>query len=1083
MAEQLTSSKSKAKAKWGKLVSRDKSGAGNKFKLNEDVVDFLKPSTDKYTTEEGMRQQSSAPRIDVAIAQRWPNAAEVRRAAAEGKILSPSIFGRPKRKKNLTVHFAKTAPEIIGEGGDETETPAIEVSKRKLKHQRSFSDRQPPTLDTAAADRHRHAKDNALSAPPMGDSMDQANIQRSRTTAGDSTYLARHMEAQRRPPVRHVHEEPATIPMPELSRIPEPRPGMLRRAPTGFSDDREIEDLSPTSPDEPVPVPELPQIHKLTFENDPTDLLPSGRTSRSSVYSGDDVSGRLSSREGSPPPPPQQFVSKAKNRLRAEARTFRRVSQANYDEDDIADLQSLSSVESPQRTSNAHQWPPMHLSPELQRTGSQPSQVSVMVSPQDERADSMLPGAPPAGDSLSDPALAQGDVNMYKPVQPARLSIPNATAPELHLHQPSSALAPIDYANQQGRARSNSAAKSPSSSVPETPSSMLLPSPNYSRSGHLGVVPGPGHASGGGYFSGGASQTSSSHSASPSLSPNFSQPPSRNLSQNSQYKPFSPMDGQVASAEFTAYADFDARVAHMRGVFRLTAEREQPVSTLTPQQWVRTAIWWLHKGRAGLGQMVRNAPRDADGQPREILTQAHVDVAKTWWILADMLESVHGGTPSDPSSPQQHADVIRSHLRSLILSMQRNGVMPPHQSLIQGQDTTIWIQYPRFAPDAISILRGTSSLLADEAQHETNPLEALPANDTRETFFYTRMFVSASINTEEAETDRAVLPCILSLMRGRKDWKPKIFISSQSDLVNICVKPGDGGHGKGPTWHDVSWKARSHGIYVRLPRGFSLSIDLQEKDFRTLWAMVDYTSKTEAILFPQADEKLVHEARLLESQYSDSSNPHAFPKERVRSCSAFLYEKNLVRNEGTGKRRLRRGYRLVLVTNPSNKTLSSVQHELCRGSPLFFEQSGNVQANEAPTMTIRVQEPKRSCKALLVFGRPSDRQHFYEVINSITLGPDEAVTGHVSLKSLSIEPAGAEIIPPGGGALQSLRWLSARVINRPAPDGSDQGGTVLSQNLRVIAENESGCVADHINLGKSFFLWMERYGCSNFGFP
>ena len=469
---------------------------------------------------------------------------------------------------------------------------------------------------------------------------------------------------------------------------------------------------------------------------------------------------------------------------------------------------------------------------------------------------------------------------------------------------------------------------------------------------------------------------------------------------------------------------------------------------------------------------MRNAPRGPDGSKRELLTQPHVDVAKAWWILSDLLEDVASplvGNFTSQDSLRRDIDAVRSHLRSLALSMQRNGVMPPHQSLIQGQDTTIWFHYPRFAPDAAAMLRGSKLLLLDDDQYETNPLEALPAGDTQSSFFYNRMFVDVSINTEEAETDRVVLPCILTMMRSKADFQPTVVISSQSDLVNVCIKPFTGSHVKGPTWHDVSWKGRSHGMYVSLPRGFTLNVEFAENDFRGLWNMIEYTRKIESSLLPQQDETLVHKARLPELQYSDSSNPQAFPGGRVRFCTAFVFERYIPVTDGHGARKHHRGFRFVFITNPSNKMLSSVTHEIGKGLPFLFEIIGNPAAKEAPALVIRIQDQKRSCKILLVFNRGDERQHLYDVLNGVVLAPHEAFTSKAHLKSASIEPTlanSAGYLLPNNGTLESLHWQRVRVVNKPMDNGADPGMTVLSENLRLVLTHDSGCVTDRLNLGE-----------------
>lgn len=51
---------------------------------------------------------------------------------------------RPRKNKGLNVRFADTYPDVIGEGGDECETPVAEIGKRK-------GARQPPSVTTSSA--------------------------------------------------------------------------------------------------------------------------------------------------------------------------------------------------------------------------------------------------------------------------------------------------------------------------------------------------------------------------------------------------------------------------------------------------------------------------------------------------------------------------------------------------------------------------------------------------------------------------------------------------------------------------------------------------------------------------------------------------------------------------------------------------------------------------------------------------------------------------------------------------------------------------------------------------------------------
>jgi hypothetical protein len=113
----------------GKGVGRD-----------EDLDDFFL----KSPTEEGgdvlphfPPPRKPAPRINVSSSPRWPEA----QSTTAGEGVPQSVEGpdetlpyrpsKPRRREGLTVGFTKTAPQIIGEGGDEAEAPTISISRMR----------------------------------------------------------------------------------------------------------------------------------------------------------------------------------------------------------------------------------------------------------------------------------------------------------------------------------------------------------------------------------------------------------------------------------------------------------------------------------------------------------------------------------------------------------------------------------------------------------------------------------------------------------------------------------------------------------------------------------------------------------------------------------------------------------------------------------------------------------------------------------------------------------------------------------------------------------------------------------------
>lgn len=584
-------------------------------------------------------------------------------------------------------------------------------------------------------------------------------------------------------------------------------------------------------------------------------------------------------------------------------------------------------------------------------------------------------------------------------------------------------------------------------------------------------------------------QTWSAKTAAVNLRPENAQRPGSSGSVNTRERPtVSPMPTSEGNpAADAAYADFATRVAHMKGVFRLTAEKERSSDRCSSRAWLRTGLWWYLRGKAGLEIMLQQRPRSSDGQHRELLTQPHVDLAKTWWILSDPLDLFdEDRSPSSAASAdggqdmmlKQSITTLRSHIKSLALSMGRSQLMPPPQSLIQGQDTRIWLEYPHFTSDAAAVLGGVASksYILDQPKQSLQPLDALPLGDTKDTFCYGRFPVEVSLNTDDASTDRVILPCMLTMLRGKRDFLASFVIASQHDLVNVTVAPRQS-NDRGLTWHDVSWKASAFGMIVRLPHNFDLTVRMQERDFRSVWNLVEYSRKVEHSFRTEQNEKLVHEAHLAELQYADSSNANAFPSDKLRRCTALVFERTAQVADASGQRKMHRGYRLLLLTDPDHKSLASASHEVCRKGPLLFEFITDAAAHGMAAMVVRIREESRQCRMLLVFQDVGSRQSFYDVLNGLTVAPDEAIVGKMNLTSLNIEPATQVegFAQSGHQALRALQWQKIGVTNGMPEDHTPY--TVESESLRVIARHSTGCVTDRLNLSKGELLL--RLPCAN----
>ncbi|KAM5351621.1 hypothetical protein ACJ41O_004344 [Fusarium nematophilum] len=154
----------------GKLFGAKDRKAADQQQSAANVDAFLHSSSDNLTVTHAPPPPppSSLPKLaklDTTSISRYPQALAVNQAAQQNRPLVPG--GRPDiksprrsprpNKKGLLVRFDDAMPEIIGEGGDETEMPTMEISKRK----KSRAPQPPP---------HRQAGYPPGRPPPPPDS-------------------------------------------------------------------------------------------------------------------------------------------------------------------------------------------------------------------------------------------------------------------------------------------------------------------------------------------------------------------------------------------------------------------------------------------------------------------------------------------------------------------------------------------------------------------------------------------------------------------------------------------------------------------------------------------------------------------------------------------------------------------------------------------------------------------------------------------------------------------------------------------------------------------------------------------------
>ncbi|KAL8808141.1 MAG: hypothetical protein Q9182_000205 [Xanthomendoza sp. 2 TL-2023] len=531
-----------------------------------------------------------------------------------------------------------------------------------------------------------------------------------------------------------------------------------------------------------------------------------------------------------------------------------------------------------------------------------------------------------------------------------------------------------------------------------------------------------------------------------------------------------------------ALLDFATRVQPFRNVFLLGLDTH---AEPTLEQWVTAASWWFIKGRSELESFVRSQAKSRvadETKPVEIpqdLKQAYIDLAKVCWIVSDMTpDRCPEVRPLENKGPipvlsimqsfvdvktgelvQRHLSLV-SNLRALAMSMKRNNRMPPSGLELQGSDVRIFIKYPSLSPSAARLLSSERSGMLVGDKDDSPGLSSffpMPISDTERHFNYGRMFVDCFLNQGKRES-RIRIPCLLSVLRDRKDQDITLVVASQDGQVNLVIQPD---MKRTLSWRDIHWKIQYHYLEVDLRADFELRIQFQERDFKTVWGIHDYIGNVQQRNQASETETLVFEDTLRSFQYFEQGKTSAhFPVEAVADCTLRLLECFSILKECGGERRVHDGYRFTVVTPRKVKTLSAVSHSLGRQTPILFSYLRDGQG--APAMLLKISKSSRDPSMVMSFHEKANRELLHALLSGTGLSRDERCSDVLSLETLSISTdLGLKTSSlKDVGSLGSFNWKTLRVLGQE-PHHMQVG----SPKVRIWAECETGSLVDYINLG------------------
>lgn len=558
-------------------------------------------------------------------------------------------------------------------------------------------------------------------------------------------------------------------------------------------------------------------------------------------------------------------------------------------------------------------------------------------------------------------------------------------------------------------------------------------------------------------------------------------PCSQTLSSSANDKSYS-LPSVAKSLGDDSLDDFDSRVRRFNDLFRLSVSAHTDLMSVPFAQWTMASAWWFMKGRAELEDSVRGksitdpTPVMNDRDLPMMLIQAYVDLAKSWWIMRDI-------TPNHPElkrfgntnigslvaiiknfGNEWLAELVEVHLnlmanmRSLTMSMKRNGRLPQHDLQIQRLDLHVLLELPALpSRNASLLINNTKESHFKSKLHVARPFFPILMGDTERHFSFGRMFAAGSVSLHHDAKEEIHLPCIVSVLRERSDWAVKAVIASQDGQVNLVIQSGEENV---LNWHDVRWNIQVHTMQIKLTADIEFHVKFSEKDFKTIWGICDYTQRIRKEYSAGKREELLLERRLRSLQCFDTET---FPYGPINDCSLRIFEKTTTAVEATGQRRIHDGYRLMAITPPGMKTMSNINHQLGKGSLIFF---GYRRRKSNNVLTLRVPSLMRIS---LNFRDIEDVDILRSILSGTSITEEEYCSAVLPLQSLTITPMAPDIQSARLNAnrpINDLRWYQLFVANqRPPLYGHDSPPTVFSEHLRILTDCDFGTFTDRINVG------------------
>ena len=541
--------------------------------------------------------------------------------------------------------------------------------------------------------------------------------------------------------------------------------------------------------------------------------------------------------------------------------------------------------------------------------------------------------------------------------------------------------------------------------------------------------------------------------------------------------------------------DIYIHAQQFNNVFQLCAAAVKPIADVPLLYWLRAGIWWFLKGRGGLERVVRTRSSSSLPPPgtdegtdySQSTNQAYIDLAKSVWIAKEVVpqcREIHELIPqhailSTSSNESGLSQLLRIHhailksMRALAVSMKKNQLLPPPPLLVQGYDINVWVSHTSLTHMIAPAMQGkVSRKPVADSWPIPDPFFEILLGDTKRHFSFGRMFVDVVAISESMELGGDASTCLLSVTRGRTESQIEILILSQDGQLNLHIQSDKN---RGLTWDDVHWKAKSKGLRIHLTPHLDIAVQFSDSNFKTLRGIHDYIREVELKWQPLDDEHVVFDEVVKRFQYLGSPrHSGGFPADLLERCEIRLFEKKIIISGRTIDRRYHSGHRLVIKTPPETKSLNCIDRCMGQESPILFSYLRGDEG--APALLLKTSDDSFKSSMIMTFQDVATRAELHSLLNGLFICENESIVGKIPLKGLKVSasPSDLDSVSQILEFPSDIIWQQLKIIDCETQENShNQGGSIVSEHLRICVDCNYGTIADRINLGTKIVPLLE----------